>query len=75
MQIIIFSFLSIVIVAGGLWDHDVRHPPEEQARERRRKQTGIQDGTLDRPQEQLVGEPILDKGVALAVPVKTKGEV
>ena len=31
MEAIIFSFLALVIVLGGLWYHDVWHPPEEQA--------------------------------------------
>jgi hypothetical protein len=55
MQAIIFSFLAIVIVVGGLWYHDVRHPPEEQARERKRNQSAIKDGTADQSKEQLVG--------------------
>jgi hypothetical protein len=58
MQTVIFSFLSIVIVLGGLWYHDVRHPPEEQARERERSQSAIKDGTADQLKEQLVGVPI-----------------
>jgi hypothetical protein len=55
MQAIIFSFLAIVIVVGGLWYHDVRHPPEEQARERNRNHSAIKDGTADQSKEQLVG--------------------
>jgi hypothetical protein len=58
MQAIIFSFLSIVIVLGGLWYHDVRHPPEEQARETKRNQSAIKDGTADQSKEQLVGAHI-----------------
>jgi hypothetical protein len=58
MQIILFSFLSIVIVLGGLWYHDVRHPPEEQAMETKRKQDRIKDGTASQAVEQLVGEPV-----------------
>ena len=58
MQTVIFSFLSIVIVLGGLWYHDVRHPPEEQARERERNQSAIKDGTAVQLKEQLVGVPI-----------------
>ena len=59
MQAIIFSFLSIVIVLGGLWYHDVRHPPEEQAMETRQKQAGIKDSAADQSKEQLVGEQIV----------------
>jgi hypothetical protein len=55
MQVIIFSFLSIVIVLGGLWYHDVRQPPEEQARETKRNQSAIKDGTADQSKEQFVG--------------------
>ena len=51
MQAIIFSFLSIVIVLGGLWYHDVRHPPEEQARETKRNQSAIKDGTANQSKE------------------------
>jgi hypothetical protein len=54
MQTIIFSFLAIVIVLGGLWYHDVRHPPEEQARDTQRNQRAILDGTADQSKEQLV---------------------
>ena len=54
METIIFSFLAIVIVVGALWYHDVRHPPEEQARETARKQRAMPDGTADQWQEQLV---------------------
>jgi hypothetical protein len=56
MEAIIFSFLAIVIVLGGLWYHDVRHPPEEQAMETKRKQAGMKDGSADQLKEQLVGE-------------------
>ena len=38
MDAIIFSVLALVIALGGLWYHDVRHPPEEQAIETQRKQ-------------------------------------
>ncbi len=55
MQAIIFSFLAIVIVLGGIWYHDVRHSPEEQARETKRNQSAIKDGTTDQSKEQLVG--------------------
>ncbi len=41
MESIIFSFLTIVIVLGGLWYHDVRHPPEEQAMETAWKQRAM----------------------------------
>jgi len=55
MEAIIFSFLAIVIALGGLWYHDVRHPPEEQARETKRNQDAIENGTADQSKEQLVG--------------------
>jgi len=55
MQAIIFSFLALVIALGGLWYHDVRHPPEEQARETKRNQSAMLDGTADQSKEQLVG--------------------
>jgi hypothetical protein len=55
MQAIIFSILAIVIVVGGLWYHDVRPPPKEQARERKRNHSAIKDGTADQSKEQLVG--------------------
>jgi hypothetical protein len=58
MEAIIFSFLAIVIVLGGLWYHDVRHPPEEQAMETKRKQAGMKADIADQPKEQLVGVPI-----------------
>ena len=54
MQTIIFSFLAIVIVIGGLWYHDVRYPPEEQARDTQRNQRAMLDGTADQSKEQLV---------------------
>lgn len=49
MESIIFSLLAIAIALGGLWYHDVRHPPEEQANETRLKQARIQDGSLSHP--------------------------
>jgi len=55
MEAIIFSALAIVIALGGLWYHDVRHPPEEQARETKRNQSAIENGTADQSKEQLVG--------------------
>jgi hypothetical protein len=55
MEAIIFSLLALVIALGSLWYHDVRHPPEEQARERQRNQRAMRDGTADQAQEQLVG--------------------
>ena len=58
MEAIIFSFLAIVIALGGLWYHDVRHPPEEQARETKRNQSAIENGTADQSKEQLVGAHI-----------------
>lgn len=58
MQPIIFSLLAIVILLGAIWYHDVRHPPEEQARERERNQQAITDDTVDQSKEQLVGVPI-----------------
>jgi hypothetical protein len=58
MEAIIFSFLAIVIALGGLWYHDVRHPPEEQARETKRNQSAIANGTADQSKEQLVGAHI-----------------
>ena len=58
MDAIIFSLLALVIVLGALWYHDVRHPPEEQARERQRNQRAMPDGTADQAQEQLVGAHI-----------------
>ena len=54
MEAIIFSFLAIVIALGGLWYHDVRHPPEEQAMETKRNQRAMLDGTADASPEQLV---------------------
>jgi hypothetical protein len=74
MQTIIFSFLAIVIVLGGLWYHDVRHPPEEQARETKRNQRAIKDGTADASKEQLVGAHIHDKEVALTTHAGTTGQ-
>ncbi len=61
MEAIIFSFLAIVIALGGLWYHDVRHPPEEQARETKRNQSAIENGTADQSKEQLVGAHITKK--------------
>ena len=61
MEAIIFSFLVIVIALGGLWYHDVRHPPEEQARETKRNQRAIENGTADQSKEQLVGAHITKK--------------
>ncbi len=58
MQPVIFSVLASVILLGALWYHDVRHPPEEQARERERNQQAITDGTVEQSQEHLVGVPI-----------------
>ena len=58
METIIFSFLAIVIVLGGLWYHDVRHPPEEQATETARKRRAMLDGTADQSKEQLLEVPI-----------------
>ncbi len=58
MEAIIFSVLALVIVLGSLWYHDVRHPPEEQSRERQRNQRAMPDGTADPVQEQLVGAHI-----------------
>lgn len=54
MQVVIFSFLSIAIGLGGLWYHDVRHPPEEQARQMQRNQSAIKDGIADQSKEQSV---------------------
>ena len=54
MEAIIFSLLALVIVLGGLWYHDVRHPPEEQARETQRNQSAMLDGAADQSKEQLV---------------------
>ncbi len=56
MEAIIFSLLAIVIALGGLWYHDVRHPPEEQAMARKRNQGALPEGTAEQSQEQLVGE-------------------
>ncbi len=61
MEAIIFSFLVIVIALGGLWYHDVRHPPEEQARETQRNQSAIENSTADQSKEQLVGAHITKK--------------
>ena len=61
MEAIIFSALAIVIALGGLWYHDVRHPPEEQARETKRNQSAIENGTADQSKEQLVGAHITKK--------------
>jgi hypothetical protein len=54
METIIFSLLAIVIALGGLWYHDVRHSPEEQAKETARKQRALLNGTAGQSQEQLV---------------------
>jgi len=54
MEAIIFSFLALAIALGGLWYHDVRHPPEEQALERKRNQSAMLDGTADQSKGQLV---------------------
>ena len=56
MESIIFSFLAIVIALGGLWYHDVRHPPEEQAVETKRNQRVLPEGSAEQSKEQLVGE-------------------
>jgi len=61
METIIFSILAIVIALGGLWYHDVRHPPEEQAREAKRNHSAIENGTADQSIEQLVGAHITKK--------------
>lgn len=61
MEAIIFSFLAIVIALGGLWYHDVRHPPEEQATETARKQRAMSDGTADQSNEQLVAAHPIQK--------------
>jgi hypothetical protein len=61
MEAIIFSFLAIVLALGGLWYHDVRHPPEEQAMETARKQRAIPDSTTDQSKEQLVGAHVTKK--------------
>lgn len=61
MEAIIFSLLALVIVLGSLWYHDVRHPPEEQARERQRTQRALPDGTPEQAQEQLVGVHLTKK--------------
>jgi len=55
MEAIIFSFPAIVIALGGLWYHDVRHPPEEQARETQRNQSAMRDDTAGQSKEHLVG--------------------
>lgn len=55
MEAIIFSFLALAIALGGLWYHDVRHPPEEQAMQTKRKQGAMLDSTTDQAKEQLVG--------------------
>jgi len=55
MEAIIFSFLAIVIALGGLWYHDVRHPPEEQARETKRNQSAIENGTAELSKEPRLG--------------------
>ena len=54
MDAILFSLLAIAIALGGLWYHDVRHLPEEQAKETARKQAAMPDGTTDQAKEQLV---------------------
>ncbi len=54
MQAVIFSFLFIAIVLGSLWYYDVRHPPEEQARETERNQRASKDGIADQSKEQPV---------------------
>jgi len=61
MEAIIFSALANVIALGGLWYHDVRHPPEEQARETQRNQSAIENSTADQSKEQLVGAHITKK--------------
>lgn len=61
MEAIIFSFLALVIVLGGLWYHDVRHPPEEQSRETARNHRAMLDGTADQSKEQLVAAHITKK--------------
>ena len=55
MEAIIFSLLALVIALGGLWYHDVRHPPEEQAMERQRTQHAMLDGAADASPEPLLG--------------------
>ena len=57
MPAIIFSFLSIAIVLGGLWYHDVRHPPEEQAMQRERNQRASKEGIANQLKEQPVEMP------------------
>ncbi|HEY6541263.1 MAG TPA: hypothetical protein VIZ18_10010 [Ktedonobacteraceae bacterium] len=61
MEAIIFSFLAIVIALGGLWYHDVRHPPEEQSMETKRNQRAMLDGSADQSKEQLVGAQLAKK--------------
>jgi len=61
MEAIIFSLLALVIALGGLWYHDVRHPPEEQAMETKRKQHAMLDGTADQSKEQLVEAQLTKK--------------
>jgi len=61
MDAIIFSLLALVIVLGSLWYHDVRHPPEEQSRERQRTQRALPDGTAEQAQEQLVDAHVTKK--------------
>ena len=52
MEAIIFSLLALVIALGGLWYHDVRHPPEEQAMETKRNQSAMLDSAADQSKEQ-----------------------
>lgn len=49
MEAIIFSLLALVIALGGLWYHDVRHPPEEQAMERQRTQRAMRGPDIFTP--------------------------
>lgn len=71
MEAILFSLLAIVIALGGLWYHDVRHPPEEQAKERARQQAALPDGTADQAQEQLVAAPLTRPEHSASLPRRT----
>lgn len=57
MPAVIFSFLSLGLVLGSIWFHDVWFPPEgrEYLRELRRTQIRSKDGTVDQSTGQLVG--------------------
>lgn len=64
MPTIIFSFFFIAIVLVGLWYHDVRHPPEEQAMQTmqtERNRRAIKDGLADLSKELLVEVPVATK--------------